>query len=346
MRQTILKAARALGLFRLTRMFTGSGLRILCYHGISCSNEHEFQPKLFMQEQTFRQRVAYLRRTGYRVLGLSKALSALDEGKLLAHSVVITFDDGWLGTGLLAAPVLAENDYPSTLYVTSRDVIDEAPVFDVVLRYMLWFGRDRRFDVAWLNESPVHVELLESKEREFVAGLITARATGMDLAGRLALLEDVAVKMKVDWQSLKQARLFRLMSLEQLAALPVTGMELQLHTHNHRLPQEDRQVVEDEIAANRRHLQSVASTPLIHFCYPSGEFDPRQFDWLRNLGVVSATTCVSGFNYHKTERMALRRFLDAESISEVEFEAELSGFLEVLRGVRSAMRRLRSAVGA
>ena len=104
---------------------------------------------------------------------------------------------------------------------------------------------------------------------------------------------------------------------------------------------DDPKGVETEIIDNRAVLERIVSGPLQHFCYPSGEFHPSQFPWLRALGIESATTCLSGFNYPGTERFALRRFLDGENIDQVEFEAELSGFLELMRKFRGIMRRLK-----
>lgn len=42
--------------------------------------------------------------------------------------------------------------------------------------------------------------------------------------------------------------------------------------------------------------------------------------------------------------MELRRFLDGENISQVEFEAELSGFMELARKARGVLRRKARAV--
>ena len=128
--------------------------------------------------------------------------------------------------------------------------------------------------------------------------------------------------------------LFRLMTMKQLTQLPSGGMDLQLHTHCHRLPVNDPEGLESEIVKNRSVLEPIVHEPLQHFCYPSGKFHPSQFPLLQKLGIESATTCLSGFNYPNTERFALRRFLDGEHISQVEFEAELSGFLELMRKLR------------
>ena len=64
--------------------------------------------------------------------------------------------------------------------------------------------------------------------------------------------------------------------------------------------------------------------------------------WLTEAGVVSATTCDAGLNYRDTPRLALKRFLDAEDVPHIRFEAELAGFKPLLRQVRE---RIRSVFG-
>lgn len=345
-RTKILGLAKLAGGFALSRALTGTGLRILCYHGISLADEHEFQPKLFMREETFRMRLAYLRTNAYPVLELTEALALLEACRLPPRAVVITFDDGWVGTAIKAAPALREYGFPSTLYVTTRDVVDQVQVFDVTLRYLLWKGRRGSVDLASLRLGSGRFVLDTAESRELVACTIADATAGRDPAGRCDVLERIAVSLLLDWQAIEQASLFRLVDQRQLAELPALGMDLQLHTHNHRLPQDDASGASFEIEQNRAQLHHVARTPLVHFCYPSGAYHAGQFAWLREMRMQSATTCVSGFNYPGTERMELRRFLDGENISQVEFEAELSGTLEWGRKARGVFQSRPTGVAA
>jgi hypothetical protein len=49
------------------------------------------------------------------------------------------------------------------------------------------------------------------------------------------------------------------------------------------------------------------------------------------MGIRSAVTCIPGLNDSKTHPYELRRFLDGENITNLEFEAEMSGFLDLCR---------------
>jgi len=333
-RHKILAVIKALGGFSLAQTFTKRGLQVLCYHGISLRDEHYFQPKLFMHEDTFRERMAYLKKRGYLVLSLDEALAHMNQKTLPPRALVITFDDGWLGIGTKAAPLLKEYGFPSTLYVTTRDVLSEAPVFDIALRYLLWKKRNETLALSSIGLDSETIVLSTADEREHVACRISEFSKNWDDHDKQAMLLKLTKTLGIDLNSDENNPLFRLMTMEQLARLPSGGMNLQLHTHRHRLPIDDPEGVKSEIIKNRAVLKRIVSGPLQHLCYPSGKFHPSQFPLLKKLGIESATTCLSGFNYPSTERFALRRFLDGENIAQLEFEAELSGFLELMRKLR------------
>jgi peptidoglycan/xylan/chitin deacetylase (PgdA/CDA1 family) len=135
------------------------------------------------------------------------------------------------------------------------------------------------------------------------------------------------------------------MDEQQLRALAAAGVDIQLHSHRHQWPLYDREAVESEIAENRRFLERVVSYPREHFCYPSGVYCLHQAEWLAAIGVKSATTIEPGLNYGDTPRFALRRLVDGGSVSDIEFAAEMTGFMEVVRSVRRRLRAGRRSRG-
>lgn len=336
-KRTVLHALRAVGGFALARRMTARGLRILCYHGISLADEHEFQGKLFMRESLFVKRLELIKRQGHPVISLDQAMEQLRAGSLAPGSVVITIDDGWTGTATLAAPLLKQHQFPATLYVATRDWQNGGPVFDVCAQYLLWRGRTQTapLDLATLDGALGGQYVLnQDDQRRAAADALLTWARQQSAAAKANLLRGLATQLGIDWQAIEQSRMLHLMTSEQARAMAASGIDLQLHTHNHHLPQTDRAQVEQEITLNRAGLAAVTTRPLKHFCYPSGEYHARQFEWLRELDVASATTCKSGFSYPHTNRMEMPRFLDGEDIPEIEFEAELAGVLEVFRRVR------------
>jgi hypothetical protein len=64
-------------------------LLILCYHGVSMYDEHEWGD-LYISPETFRRRMEVLARTHCNVLPLSEAVYRLQNGTLPDRAVVIT----------------------------------------------------------------------------------------------------------------------------------------------------------------------------------------------------------------------------------------------------------------
>jgi hypothetical protein len=59
------------------------------------------------------------------------------------------------------------------------------------------------------------------------------------------------------------------------------------------------------------------------------------------LNIVSATTTRRGLNFASTPSLGLLRLLDGEELTQLEFEAELSGFADLAR--RSVQRLTRGS---
>jgi len=108
-------------------------------------------------------------------------------------------------------------------------------------------------------------------------------------------------------------------------------MDIQLHTHRHRLDLDNVAALDEELSDNAIRLAHMTSAPLEHFCYPSGVWSEATWPILSKHQVRSATTIVQGFNYTGAPPFGLKRLLDGESVHDPEFEAEMSGFFELKR---------------
>lgn len=335
-KSAVLHAAKVLGLFRLSRRLTRDALRILCYHGISLDDEHEFRRKLFMRSETFRRRLDILARYGFPVLGLHEAVERLERGDLPPNAVVLTFDDGWRGCLDGAFEALAERGLPATLYLTTYYVEQRQPVFDVLVGYLFWKSRRDRVNLDGLGLEPAGDCDIASDDARGRVGerIVTFGNESLDAAGRRHLTEELARRLDVDFEPIRERRLFELMTFEEAGRLKELGVDLQLHTHRHRIDLHDAKGLRREIEDNRERLASIAPGPLTQFCYPSGVHHERVFPWLSELGIRSATTTDVGLCDASSSLYALPRIVDGEDVSEIEFEAELSGMLEVTRRLR------------
>ena len=339
-KKAALKVGKLCGLFRIAQYLTRNGLRIICYHGFALADEYKYRGKLFIRGDFFRRRMAYLQRAGYPILRLDEALEGLRSGGLPPCAAVITMDDGWSGVYTVGLPIIKELDIPVTVYVTTYYVENPMPVFTVALSYLFWRTASRRVNLP--RELGTFDLDLRREEAEKMALNLGASLSPLE---RFNFLKELADVLDVSFAGIETQQLFRVMDAQQLRCLDEAGVDIQLHSHHHEWPLDDKVMVESEIAENRRFLEPIISHPLEHFCYPSGVYAPHQAEWLAALQVKSATTIDPGLNFADTSPFALRRLLDGHPVSDIEFEAEITGFMEMIRALRGgrliSMRRRR-----
>jgi len=318
-----LRLLRALGAFAAARRITRSGLRILCYHGVGRSDEHVFNPMLFMRESVFRRRLATLKKGAYPVISLEQAAT----GRYPPNAVVITIDDGWVSTLQCQAPALLEHGLPATLYVASYYCERQAPVFNVYARYI--FSKDvEPFDVPEFSFDWKSAGLQKHAALEKLLAL--AESVSFDARARLAAAVQAATGVN--------GGQFRYLSMDELPQLRRFGVDVQLHTHRHLFPADDARVMRREITDNRAACRAVVDGPLNHFCYPSGEWSADCFPVLEEQGISTATTCENVLAYADTGRFAIGRFVDSDDTPDIIFEAQLAGLLDILRHPRRYLR--------
>ena len=338
-RRAVLRVAKAAGVFALSRWLTRKGLRILCYHGIWLDEGH-YSNFLFMSAAKFKRRIELINKWCIPVIGLDEAVRALHAGTLPPRATVITIDDGWFGTFRVMVPELVAHGLPATIYLTSFYAEKQLPVFGVALDYVLSRAQFDYLDLDGLGENlSGRYPLGSAEERECVADRLEEHARKLDSTEAFCLLEQVAAQLGIDFQPLVQRRIFHLMSLQEIMQSAQQGIDIQLHTHHHRFPLGDSALLRQEIEENRTVLAPLTGRPLNHFCYPSGVWSEAAFPALRSMGIQSAVTTEQGINFSPETTLKLRRISDGEYVDEIEFEAELSGFAEIVRQVRHAFRR-------
>jgi peptidoglycan/xylan/chitin deacetylase (PgdA/CDA1 family) len=340
----LLHVVKRLGGFRLARRLTANGLRILCYHGIALADEHRFRGRLFMHPHTFEARMKCLTGLGYPIVPLDEAVRRLYAGTLPPAAVVITFDDGWEGACTHALPALRKRGIPVTLYVATYYVDKGTQVFNVTVQYLFWKTKVTRFELPGVTDGIGPCELTDPRQRLRAQNAVLRH--GKSLAGaadRQALLRAVGAALEIDVAELERRGVLKFAAPQAIRALHDAGVDIQLHSHRHNLLDGTPGVLTRELDDNRSALSPLVDASPTHFCYPGGIYTAAMWPTLEALGVESATTCESGFNYADTPRYGLRRILDEEGLTEIEFEAELCGLLELWRGVRRRIAPRRSA---
>lgn len=315
-------------------------LLILCYHGISLDDEHQWRPALYMARDQFEARLSLLKTGGYNVLGLGESLRMLKAGDLPPRSVSITFDDGTYDFCRQARPLLKRYCFPVTVYQTTYYSDHQLPVFNLICSYILWKQRGQMLSGGKTLGLDEELDLRTEAARQQIVRRLNALGEERKLTGqeKNELARQLAVLARVDFDDLASRRLLHVMRPDEVKQLSGEGVDFQLHTHRHRTPR-DRGLFQKEIRDNRDRLQELTGKVASHFCFPSGVYDRQFLPWLSEEGVQSATTCDVGMVTANHEPLLLPRFIDTTRRSEMEFESWLTGVGELLAVRRAATQK-------
>jgi peptidoglycan/xylan/chitin deacetylase (PgdA/CDA1 family) len=300
-------------------------LLVLCYHGISLRDEHIWSDLFYITPEHFRAHMEILRRTRANVLELDDALSRLRAGALPDRSVVITFDDGFYDFYHYAVPVLREFEFPSTVYLTTHYCKYLVPIFNLMTDYMLWKKRGIEVDGRSIGLPGVLDLRTDQARRGAHASLLKFAEVGqMTTVEKDVFARRIAGLLEMDYDGFVRDRMLQIMRPEEIQEILRYGVDIQLHTHRHRTPNQ-RDLFIREIVDNRARILEVTGKEPRHFCYPSGVYKPAFFPWLEDAGVYSATTCEQGLATAGDYLLQLPRLLADSRLSGEELRAWVCG---------------------
>jgi len=303
-------------------------LLILCFHGVSMNDEHECFD-LYITAASLRHRMEMLVEAGCNVLPLGEAVERLREGSLPPRAAAITFDDGFYDFYALSFPIVESFGFPVTLYLTTYYMEYNHPVFDPMCSYLLWKGRQQE-RLEWpevLGEGIV----LDEEGRLVAFARIMEYAVKRKLSGpeKDNLLRQLAERLNLDYAAMCRRRVLDLLPIDEAKSLVARGVDVQYHTHRHReYRSRDRMLL--ELDDNRRRIALVTDVKPRHFCYTGGFYLPEHIGYLREYGILSATTCKPGLCTPKTDSLLLPRLVDTERLSDLEFRAWLAGTADLI----------------
>jgi peptidoglycan/xylan/chitin deacetylase (PgdA/CDA1 family) len=315
-------------------------LLILCFHGISIDDEHEWRPYLYIRPEQLERRLDILRRGNYAVLPLAEALDRLYRRDLPERSVALTFDDGGYDFYQQAYQRIRQSGFPVTVYLTTYYNTMEVPIFSLICSYMAWKARGLgRVDLREFGATQASA-LGSAEARQAAVDQIVAWADGQDLSGlqKNEVAARLAERLGIDYRQLVQRRILQLMNAREVKELADAGVDFQLHTHRHRTPLAEN-LFRGEIEDNRSRIAQLTGRNAHHFCYPSGAYRPEFLAWLKAENIVSAATCDTGLATPDGNPLLLPRLVDTSGRSDLEFESWVNGIGHFV----SARKRARHA---
>lgn len=221
-------------------------------------------------------------------LGRSYRFVSLDEmGERLARGedrdeplAAVTFDDGYQDVYEHAFPLLREKEIPAAVFVVT-DLIGTSiiPLHDVLYALLAssltkGFSATRnlgRFLRGLDISLPTEADVLNGGVwSPFAATRVLLQALRQSQVRRV--IDALQVHVEIDESAL---RAHRPLTWEMIAEMSRAGITLGSHSRSHpALTRESAQTVLAEVAGSRQALEHKLGTPVRHFAYPGGHFNP------------------------------------------------------------------------
>jgi peptidoglycan/xylan/chitin deacetylase (PgdA/CDA1 family) len=257
---------------RARALLPWKSLTVLTFHRVARAGAAGFDPDVSdTTPEAFDRQVAMLKR--YFTLIDTAALDAHRSGAPLPpNPALITFDDGYRDNHDEALPILRRHDakavfFVATQYVDERRLfwwerINRAVAGSPEARLWLTYPEDRAFDLSSAAGRHACTQALLA---------VVKKHAGLDLERFLGEIE-AAARMPLDRDEERHLADALLMSWEQVRALKAAGMDVQSHTHAHRILQT---LTDDEVTADLRTSRSILEAqidaPVYALAYPAGK---------------------------------------------------------------------------
>jgi peptidoglycan/xylan/chitin deacetylase (PgdA/CDA1 family) len=158
-----------------------TGIPILCYHDVNPTKGNN----LLLNPDKFRQQMKYLKDSGYFTLTLDELYEYLRENASIpSKSIVLTFDDGYIGNYTYAFPILKEFGFTATIFMISECVDKDSYLTSSQIKELSEYGIDieshttdhsdltkfslsKQIDI--MKESKHSLEMLLNKPIDYIA---------------------------------------------------------------------------------------------------------------------------------------------------------------------------------
>lgn len=293
-RRTLIRMQRGLhytGIARVAhgtrRVDVGTDFLSLMYHSVVDAERRPFvDPVGALTAATFDQHLATLRRYS-NPISLSEAVAWMNgEGRLPPKAVVVTFDDGYLDSVEVAAPLLDRYEIPAAVFVPTGYIDRQAPPWIDEL-YCAFTFRQRHTVIT--DDGTQRFDISTRRRARRAYAVLSGQLLAGDAAARRTLLDEVKSSLE---PSKEPPRLT--CSWDDLRLLRERHplIEIGLHGHDHT----DLSAVPcGEACEEVRHSMGRFASEMGYvprfMSYPYGRYSASLRDELPNLGIEAAFSC-------------------------------------------------------
>jgi peptidoglycan/xylan/chitin deacetylase (PgdA/CDA1 family) len=261
--------------------------------------------------RVFAEQMRFIKRN-YRVLSLRQMAEELTSPPGYRQNVVVTFDDGYVGTYSDAFPILKEYGIPATVYLTAGAVeTGEVPWYD---RIFLQF-----------QQAASEVNVLLDSQRRFRLSSFWSRVDAA--ASVVSYLRTLPDEERQQWcASFEKAIPLRcadlrgsMMNWEQVDEMRREGISFGCHTMTHPvLSRLTPDAAQREVVESKWLIENRLGVPVEDFAFPfgkPGDCGSIGSGALLQAGISTAVTTVVGVNQPGGNLFRLRRMVQGNETS-------------------------------
>ena len=283
---------------------------ILAYHGVG---PQEFPLYCRLSKRAFADQMWYIKRN-YRVVSLPQMVEELHTPVAEGQSVVVTFDDGYLGTYADAFPVLRECGIPATVYLTAGAVESgELAWYDQVFLRFQRAGPE--LTVTLDAEKNFH--LTDFTSRVDAATTVILYLRTLPDEKRRQWCETFAKAIPLAPEDVRGS----MMNWDQVREMQRAGIFFGSHTLTHPvLSRLTPEAVQYEVAQSKWLIENRTDAAVEDFAFPFGKpHDCGEIGatTLGALGLRSAMTTTVGVNQPGADQFRLRRMVLGDESSSI-----------------------------
>lgn len=274
------------GAFRLVNKLDKSDRQIaLAYHNVDAG--------------IFASHAAFLANQA-QVVGLESFLYGNVSRDLSKPLITITFDDGYAAFAENIVSILARYNLPATWFV---------PTAAIGTDRIYWFDR-LRTAILFSKRDEIQFEgkkwELRSWNRKYVAAAISGAIKKKHPDEQQPLIDRVIGHLgEAPASELKR---FQPASTKQLRSLDPDLITIGSHSSTHsQLSQLTKNALTSELVDSKRRLEDWTQRPVLHFAFPSGDFNAEIVGAVRDAGYISGWTTEPRFRQRTDDRYAMPR---------------------------------------
>ena len=264
---------------------------VLMYHELA-EDSDDIEAWTIVRRSDFVRQMEYLK-AHFEVVGIEEAIRAKDNAGRQKPLAVVTFDDGYAGNRRILLPLLKSMDLPAAIFVSTGAVISrELYWYDRIIT-AVQSDRESKLDLSQMGLGSYRL----NRTRESANWAETQRLLS-DLKELQPLERDTAVaeilEMLKDNEGASRYAICHLTQeeIKEMSGSPLVTFGAHSHCHG-MLPQLTASGVTDSVMKSKSLLEKWTGKEVKYFAYPSGAYDKKVINALKEGGFECSFTTKS-----------------------------------------------------